>query len=291
MLGTVEPVLTEPASGVEAGADLVEPEPEPALEPEPAPPPKPAPEAIEGLAATRVQALARGRQARGQLVEQHQAVTKLQAIQRGKTARTPGVHFANDPPYRALDPAAEAQAEQEAKLREIFGRIDKDSDGAINRRELIIALRKNRDISEWFRLPGRIKQEDGSRDIVEAFFQTLDEDGSDAISIEELLRHFGFEDSGAEALATGLAGAAQAPAAPADLESVPPQPVGQEGGGFAGDQRARLLLKLAETLRSTTLCDVVFQVGPTAEAVPAIRAVLGCQTAVFQRVNGLPESF
>ena len=78
----------------------------------------------------------------------------------------------------------------EARLREVFDRVDKDSDGAINRRELIIALRKHQDICDLLNLPGRIRQEDGSRDRVEAFFQTLDADADNSLTLEELLRHF-----------------------------------------------------------------------------------------------------
>eukprot|EP01050_Picozoa_sp_SAG11_P020908 SAG11_NODE_3613_length_2338_cov_2.821795_3_plen_450_part_01 len=63
----------------------------------------------------------------------------------------------------ALDPELVAQ------ITEIFERIDKDCDGQINRRELIIALRKNPDISNFLELPSKIRQEDGSREAVEAF--------------------------------------------------------------------------------------------------------------------------
>eukprot|EP01052_Picozoa_sp_SAG31_P052967 SAG31_NODE_13342_length_875_cov_9.918814_1_plen_204_part_10 len=64
----------------------------------------------------------------------------------------------------------------ETKLREIFNRVDRDQDGGINRRELILALRRNPDICGHLKLPMKIRQEDGSRDKVEAFFQAIDSD-------------------------------------------------------------------------------------------------------------------
>ena len=39
-------------------------------------------------------------------------------------------------------------------------------------------------------LPGKIKQEDGSRDRVEAFFQAIDADDDGALSLDELLQSF-----------------------------------------------------------------------------------------------------
>ena len=39
----------------------------------------------------------------------------------------------------------------------MFAVVDKDTDGSINRRELIIALRKNADICELLKLPGKIR--------------------------------------------------------------------------------------------------------------------------------------
>jgi hypothetical protein len=47
------------------------------------------------------------------------------------------------------DGAAPLPAEKASQLAEAFQRIDKDNDGIINRRELIVALRKNPDIAVW----------------------------------------------------------------------------------------------------------------------------------------------
>jgi hypothetical protein len=62
--------------------------------------------------------------------------------------------------------------------------------GRIDRRELILGLRKNPDLAALFELPGRIRQEDGSRDRVEAFFQAIDADDDDGLSLNELLQSF-----------------------------------------------------------------------------------------------------
>ena len=90
----------------------------------------------------------------------------------------------------AIVPTAGLEPGLDARLRGVFDRVDKDSDGAINRRELIIALRKHQDICDLLNLPGRVRKEDGSRDRVEAFIQTLDADGDNTLTSEELLRHF-----------------------------------------------------------------------------------------------------
>ncbi|KAK3250534.1 hypothetical protein CYMTET_40093 [Cymbomonas tetramitiformis] len=75
----------------------------------------------------------------------------------------------------------------EDELRQIFEKIDRDGDGHINKHELIIALRKNKDICELLGLPSKIRQEDGSRDILETFFQLLDQDGSRTLEWEEFV--------------------------------------------------------------------------------------------------------
>ncbi|KAK3250533.1 hypothetical protein CYMTET_40093 [Cymbomonas tetramitiformis] len=79
------------------------------------------------------------------------------------------------------------QGVTEDELRQIFEKIDRDGDGHINKHELIIALRKNKDICELLGLPSKIRQEDGSRDILETFFQLLDQDGSRTLEWEEFV--------------------------------------------------------------------------------------------------------
>ena len=79
-----------------------------------------------------------------------------------------------------------------------------------------MGLRKNPDLAALFELPGRIRQEDGSSDRVEAFFQAIDADNDDGLSLHELLQSFA-ETQPAEAL--GLE--AEAPALALGLEPEP----------------------------------------------------------------------
>ena len=63
------------------------------------------------------------------------------------------------------------------KLRNLFDQVDKDKDGYINVREMLIALRTNSELSELLQLPSRIRQENGSREAFENVFQEMDSDG------------------------------------------------------------------------------------------------------------------
>eukprot|EP00928_Gymnodinium_smaydae_P097038 TRINITY_DN8698_c0_g1_i1.p1 TRINITY_DN8698_c0_g1~~TRINITY_DN8698_c0_g1_i1.p1 ORF type:complete len:1814 (-),score=508.32 TRINITY_DN8698_c0_g1_i1:55-5496(-) len=98
--------------------------------------------------------------------------------------------------------AAEAPAEAEArdmpvlpekpkeKLLAIFNLCDANGDGRINKRELIKACRSDPAIAEFFGLPAQIRQEDGSRDLLEALFQIVDDSEDRVVSWEEFYRHF-----------------------------------------------------------------------------------------------------
>lgn len=117
-----------------------------------------------------------------------------------------------------------------AQLTAVFKRIDRDRDGAINRREFIKALRTNPDIAALFVLPGRVRQGPGddSHARFEAFFQALDTDGDDRVTLAELLRHSAhFAPQTETQLQVEAAAAAPAGAAPtlpqlADGAALPP---------------------------------------------------------------------
>ena len=84
--------------------------------------------------------------------------------------------------------------------------------GQINRRELILGLRKHPDLAALFELPGKIRLDA----FMEAFFQAIDADNDDGLSLHELLQSFA-ETQPAEAL--GLE--AEAPALALGLEPEP----------------------------------------------------------------------
>jgi len=63
---------------------------------------------------------------------------------------------------------------------------DVNKTGTIDKRELIKALRKHKEVAEFFHLPEHIRQEDGSRDAMEAFFQGVDVNDDRELSWDEL---------------------------------------------------------------------------------------------------------
>ena len=62
-------------------------------------------------------------------------------------------------------------------IRAEFNKIDKDHDGKLNVREILLALRNDSELASKLSLPMHVKQEDGSRDAFEKVFQTMDTDG------------------------------------------------------------------------------------------------------------------
>lgn len=86
--------------------------------------------------------------------------------------------------------AAEEAKEVGVTLRQIFDQLDTDGNGRCTKREVIMACRKNSSIARLFSLPSKIHQEDGSRDLFEAIFQTIDSDDDRTISWHEFLQHF-----------------------------------------------------------------------------------------------------
>merc|ERR1712083_524486 len=78
-----------------------------------------------------------------------------------------------------------SEIDEHRKLLEIFQKVDMNGDGSLNKRELIKMLRQNPEMAEFFGLPTQIRQEDGSRDLFEAWFQKMDSDDSREITWEE----------------------------------------------------------------------------------------------------------
>lgn len=79
---------------------------------------------------------------------------------------------------------------EEKKAKQIFKQVDKDGDGVVTIRELIIAIRKDEKLADTLKLPSAVRQEDGTRDQLEKFFQKLDTDGDRTLTFDEFSKFF-----------------------------------------------------------------------------------------------------
>eukprot|EP00929_Paragymnodinium_shiwhaense_P044212 TRINITY_DN22693_c1_g1_i1.p1 TRINITY_DN22693_c1_g1~~TRINITY_DN22693_c1_g1_i1.p1 ORF type:complete len:1778 (-),score=425.59 TRINITY_DN22693_c1_g1_i1:59-5392(-) len=71
-------------------------------------------------------------------------------------------------------------------LRDVFRSCDISGDGRVNKREFVRALRRQSGTAAaFFKLPGNIRQADGSHEKFEALFQRIDGDGDREITWEE----------------------------------------------------------------------------------------------------------
>ena len=85
----------------------------------------------------------------------------------------------------AADPAVAYEV-----VKSAFNLIDANGDGVLSRTEVIKALRSSVVVRLLLQLPQNIRQEDGTREIFEHVFQTIDTDGSDDISMSEFSHYF-----------------------------------------------------------------------------------------------------
>merc|ERR1719399_1504760 len=120
----------------------------------------------------------------------------------------------------SLERDAPLDAEREAMLRRIFDQCDTSGDKKINKRELIKACREHKSIAEFFELPQVIRQEDGSRDEMEKFFQSLDKDDDREISWDEFRAFYVRAVPAASSPPTGAQRALELPAPQAALGNV-----------------------------------------------------------------------
>lgn len=77
-------------------------------------------------------------------------------------------------------------------LRNIFQRLGADDTTPVTKIKFIKTVRTDNVVADFFNLPTKIHQEDGSRDLMEVVFQALDADGNREISWKEFTRAYGF---------------------------------------------------------------------------------------------------
>ena len=81
-------------------------------------------------------------------------------------------------------------ADRLRQLRAVFDTIDRNGDGSIDVRELLLCLRKNPDVAEFMNLPMHVQQEGGTRETFEQKFQAIDKDGSRDVTWAEFQAYF-----------------------------------------------------------------------------------------------------
>merc|ERR1719482_537114 len=74
-------------------------------------------------------------------------------------------------------------------LREAWTQLDRNNDGKVSRIEFIQAVRQHPEVARVFDLPSNIRQEDGSRDLFERVFQSIDANSDQHLTWEELQQH------------------------------------------------------------------------------------------------------
>ena len=70
------------------------------------------------------------------------------------------------------------ETEQTETLKKTFKNVDKDQDGRINKADLLLAMRKNPELSSLMNLGASVRAGDGSMQQFEATFEKLDRDQS-----------------------------------------------------------------------------------------------------------------
>jgi len=83
--------------------------------------------------------------------------------------------------------AGEETAEDTSELKRLFDYMDKNGDGRVNRREAIIALRKDPRVQKYLGISGKIRQDSAEYSAFEELFEMLDGDGSSEITWDEFI--------------------------------------------------------------------------------------------------------
>jgi hypothetical protein len=104
----------------------------------------------------------------------------------GKSPDTHANQLEDEGPPRERAAAALTTAE----ARDIFSKLDTNSDGKISMMEFILGVRTDGDIAHRLALPTENHREDESRDIYQHVFGDIDWDTSKDISLEEFLSYY-----------------------------------------------------------------------------------------------------
>eukprot|EP01043_Picozoa_sp_COSAG02_P042270 COSAG02_NODE_3580_length_6533_cov_1.657600_4_plen_427_part_00 len=88
---------------------------------------------------------------------------------------------------QSSDAISQDQNQTDERLRQIFGRADRNGDGKLSRAELILRLRADADLADLLNLPARVGDQD--RQAFESVFQSMDADDSRGIDVEEFVAH------------------------------------------------------------------------------------------------------
>ncbi len=81
--------------------------------------------------------------------------------------------------------AAPGAGSKAARLRQIFGRADRDGNGSLTRAELILRLRQDAELADILQLPQKVGDE--SRDAFEDVFQHMDRDDDHEVTVEDFV--------------------------------------------------------------------------------------------------------
>ena len=103
--------------------------------------------------------------------------------------KSPDTH-ANQLGDEGLPRERAAAALTAAEARDIFSKLDTNSDGKISMMEFILGVRTDGDIAHRLALPTEDHREDESRDIYQHVFGDIDWDTSKDISLEEFLSYY-----------------------------------------------------------------------------------------------------
>ena len=87
---------------------------------------------------------------------------------------------------------AGANPESKHAKRKKFNKMDRNSDGEVDHRELLLALRADKSIADILSMPSKVKASDGTRQTFDDVFKSMDKDASGTISWAEFAHALGY---------------------------------------------------------------------------------------------------